>query len=89
MSIYRADRTMMLSDMALRRGEELLPNYKVLDAYTGVYDASKAADTIAEANRVYTLCRNEYYRLKGLVDDASTVAGIDDVVSGADFGSIV
>lgn len=60
------------SDLSFEKRTALLPDYKLSNAGLGVYDAATTASIL----NTVTAFRDEYYRLEGLIDTATTIADL-------------
>jgi hypothetical protein len=60
------------SDLAFRARRAILPDYRLQNALLGIYDDATAADYKATVQAF----RDEFYRLKGLVEEARDVESL-------------
>lgn len=97
---YKAEARAKVSAMSLARIAEIIPSYQVTNAQitinaiaTGVQDTiytqSKAEEILFEANRIGKFCREEYYRVEGLINAATDKDGVDAAVADAHFDVIL
>jgi hypothetical protein len=64
------------SDLAFRARRAILPDYRLQNALLGIYDNATAADYKATVQAF----RDEFYRLKGLIEDAKDVESLRKIV---------
>jgi len=66
----------LYSKMSFDLRKTILPDYKILNANQEIYDAT----TIANYKQTIVDFRTEYYRIEGLIDEATTLANLDAIV---------
>lgn len=97
---YKAEARKKVSAVSLAHIAEIIPSYQVTNAQvtinaiaTGIQDTiytqSKAEAILFEANRIGKLCREEYYRVEGLINAATDKDGVDAAVADARFDIIM
>ncbi len=80
-----------LSMMSQARMSEIIPDYKVFNVISGVYDSQTtptATEVLSEYKRIGEMLRNDFYRLKGLIQAANTIEEIREIEMSNNFNTI-
>lgn len=72
----RQDAINYYSDLAFQKRRELIPDYKVQNAALGIYDDDRIADYKATVKAF----RDEFYRVKEMIEKAGSVKEIESIV---------
>lgn len=68
------------SQLSFDKRNEVLPDYKLINAGLGIYSETEKQNIVSKVQAY----RNEYYRIKSLIDNATTLAECEAVVFGFD-----
>jgi hypothetical protein len=74
-----------VSGMSFSLRQALLPEYKLMNASLGVYPENEKAAYLS----LVLSFRNEFYRLKSLIESVSTAQEINAIVASADFPDVI
>ena len=69
------------SQLSFEKRTELLPEYKLLNVALGVYDTA----TKTAYKSTILAFRSEFYRVKGLLEQATTKAEIEQIIESVNF----
>ncbi len=72
---YKANKVSEFSLLAFDLREAILPEYKLVNAGLGIYDEA----TVLSYKLTVQAFRDEFYRLSGLIDEATTKEAIDAI----------
>jgi hypothetical protein len=86
---YRQQVLTELSDLSLRTIADLYPQYKVNNALLKIYDDEKSVEILEGVKKYSLLCRNEYFRLETLINEAEDIASIDEIKVSNQYAVIV
>jgi len=73
----KAKKLLELSNESLQKADELIPDYKKMNALFAIYPE----ETKAQYAATMLAFRNEYYRCKALVDAATTIEEVQNIVA--------
>lgn len=78
LSEVKAERLTYWSDYSQEQRRKTYPDYKMWNAALDIYDANEKANI----KKKCTDCRNEYYRIKAIIDAATNITQIDNITWG-------
>jgi hypothetical protein len=81
---YKAQKITEMSWLSLSAADKKYPEYKKVNALLGLYTEQE----VEEIKSYSTAMRNEFYRLKGLIEAAVDTSDVDAVVATAKFEEI-
>ena len=81
---YKAQKLSEMSWLSLSVADRKYPEYKKINALFGLYDEQQ----VEEIKMYSEAMRNEFYRLKALIEVAGSKDAVNDIVAGAKFEEI-
>lgn len=78
---YKLKMIEFLSTQSFVLRQVILPDYKLINASLGIY----GEDTKLQYSAIVNSFRNEFYRLRNLIDSAAGLSEIDVIVDSANF----
>jgi len=72
---FKRKRKAEFSALALQGRNEILPDFKILNALMGIYDDG----IVAVYKKTIEAFRKEYHRLEGLIDEAKSLDELDKI----------
>jgi hypothetical protein len=82
---YKAVKIKRLSALSLKAADAFMPDYKLKNALSGVYNAEKSAQIVAEYKAAGEAFRNEFYRVSELINTANSIEEVDAFFNSKNF----